>query len=719
MRFTFRFAHGVLLATTVFFLASAGAHAQTIVGWRGDWTGKYPDADPPTRWYCRPVSPVYGLRCQAAKPQAGDTGENAKVIWAGDVNEWLALGAFNARDDKTALDESFLDDETKVEPAEGDKAGELSWKALILEHYQEVVRDPKRKYRFRSGGAQGLGWYDRPVRMGDQGGNSQVAYAHTYLYAATAGTASFILNHGDGIKAWVNGKEVYKNPSAFWNWNIYTLSRVYLFRPDYIRSLKTSSQFNAELQKGWNRLLLKVAKKRDKCYFTLRITTPPDTKYEQENIVWSTRLPSWSWSSPILVKDRIFVTSEPDELVCIDKATGKILWRRSNTIYDTVPPEERAKNPIFKEIEPLAAELARGVDEYEGLMLRSRITALLLKVDKEKYEWIPDGKHQDEHIAAYGYTCRTPVSDGQFVYAHFHTSVVVCYDLEGNRQWIQNVRDLGYASDKAGKGNWHAHQASASPVLIDDKLIVCKGWLRAFDKKTGKIVWDTGLLDKTFDASHGGLPMLTCAQSCVPGRIGGVDFVIGFHGRFVRASDGKVMAGPTTNIMTHSTPVIDGDIAYIWGGHRYQMSVQDGEIKLQSRGRTPHVEYSSGLVYDGLLYVLDCRGILNVYEALTSKLVYSQDLEMTPLYHYNAIGAVPSVCLAGKYIYLLDNQGACVIVEPGRTYKQVAVNRIDTMMQHPYPISTMERFDSTPTFDGKHMFIRGERNLYCIGEGGR
>src|SRR6185436_2566118 len=109
-------------------------------------------------------------------------------------------------------------------------------------------------------------------------------YAHAYLYAATPGPATFILNHADGLKGWVNGKEVYKSPAAFENYSMYHVSRAYRLSSPYIEALSKSCQFNADLQKGWNRLLFKVTRRAgDSCYFALRITVPPNTEYEKKN----------------------------------------------------------------------------------------------------------------------------------------------------------------------------------------------------------------------------------------------------------------------------------------------------------------------------------------------------------------------------------------------------------------------------------------------------
>ena len=49
-----------------------------------------------------------------------------------------------------------------------------------------------------------------------------------------------------------------------------------------------------------------------------------------KNVVWKTDLPP-GYSSPILVGDRIFLTAVDDEklfTICLDRATGRINWRR-------------------------------------------------------------------------------------------------------------------------------------------------------------------------------------------------------------------------------------------------------------------------------------------------------------------------------------------------------------------------------------------------------
>src|ERR1041385_6352904 len=49
-----------------------------------------------------------------------------------------------------------------------------------------------------------------------------------------------------------------------------------------------------------------------------------------KNVVWKTELPA-GHSSPVLTRDRIFVTAHSTEklfVICLDRQTGKILWQR-------------------------------------------------------------------------------------------------------------------------------------------------------------------------------------------------------------------------------------------------------------------------------------------------------------------------------------------------------------------------------------------------------
>jgi hypothetical protein len=101
----------------------------------------------------------------------------------------------------------------------------------------------------------------------------------------------------------------------------------------------------------------------------------------------------------------------------------------------------------------------------------------------------------------------------------------------------------------------------------------------------------------------------------------------------------------------------------------------------------------------------------------TGATLYKQDLGFDELHHYNAIGVGASVALAGKYLFALDNQGCCAVVEAGREFRLAALNRIEMPLPRIWPIPPQEILaNGAPVFDGRRMYLRGEKYLYCVGQ---
>jgi len=89
------------------------------------------------------------------------------------------------------------------------------------------------------------------------------------------------------------------------------------------------------------------------------------TKDEKKNIIWATEMPSWSNSTPVIVGDKIFVGSDKTDLVCVDRKTGAILWRKSNTYFDPMTPDELKK---AKEIQKRAEEVRAAIRAVHNVL---------------------------------------------------------------------------------------------------------------------------------------------------------------------------------------------------------------------------------------------------------------------------------------------------------------------------------------------------------------
>ncbi len=88
-------------------------------------------------------------------------------------------------------------------------------------------------------------------------------------------------------------------------------------------------------------------------------------------------MPNSSAGIPIVVGDRIFLTSEVSDRVCLDKQTGRVLWLRSSPEFEALSEADRRTNSAYAEkLAPLAAELGRANPEAAEA-LNARLAAAM------------------------------------------------------------------------------------------------------------------------------------------------------------------------------------------------------------------------------------------------------------------------------------------------------------------------------------------------------
>ncbi len=675
----------IAAAAAVMLLAGA-AGAQTVINWRNGGDGRYPDATPPTHWGRVSKGVVYDLRCQAAKPAPGDEAK-APMLRQNLIIQWLVLGPVAAPTDADAakaLDAPLIPGEASLEPAEGDKAGGAEWKRLEI------------PYRRGDSG----GWVNTPDLLDLapllRAAPGQAAYAHAYLYSSGEGVVSFCVDHAVALKAWVNGKVVYNNPKAYFA--IGAFSNLDTAMSNMWDMPAPSNRFTARLVKGWNRLLLKAFRQKEPWSAVLvSLSDDPSSGYDTKNILWTVKLPSWGWSDPVIVGDKLFVLTDDEEIFCLDKRTGKVLWRRMETFVDATPEQERAANPIFKEkLEPIVAKLKTTDDPTERRVLRRQMRDLLAQVDKARYPFpIYNQRTVD------GYANSTPVSDGKNIYVFFDSGTVVCWDLDGNRKWSRRI--VLKVTE---------HGCSAPTVLAGDKVIVVTQTgdtgTTAFNKNTGEVIWKTGS---------------TCPVW--PAKIAGREVLLNGLVLFDPA-DGKLLTYYPDWGASEMGAVV-GNTVYFrrYGDLTVAQFPGEGADALKPKvsffgGMYSGSFYiSNSLYYDGLVYMTDIFGKLVVADPVKQQVVYARTIEsFRPVANYHSAGVTAGPILGGKYLYLWDNVGNAIVLEPGREFKLVAENRIENILPRRYAIEPPQELIgySQPVFDGNRIYLRGEQNLYCIGE---
>ncbi len=650
---------GFALAAALFVSAFAFADNPKVVGWRGDGTGCYPLTTPPTVWG-RVNKNILGVTSQAKRP---GTGASGRPIADGVIREWLVLGPVPLPAG-TKPDAELLPGEANLSPNENQRDSGLTWK---------LVKTDSSYLNF----GELLGK-----------GANVAAYAHAYIYSPE-GLPLIVreMRHGK-IKVWLNGKELYSAMGNAWN-----------------------NQAELKVKKGWNSLLLKVLPDGEGWYVSVSFYGGAPWNYESKNIAWTCATPNKGNASPIIVGDKIFVTSEPYDLCCVNKADGKILWVRSNNYFETLTKEEKATLP---DVAKLANRLNEINDLYgaatppdgklvaEKRDLENKINAAMKTFNNEKYTMV--------HGQDAGYAGMTPVSDGKNVWAWFATGVSACYDLDGKRLWTY------VANDTASE-----HGFSSSPALAGDKFVVHMVETIALNAKTGKVAWK--------------LPANSFNGSLLTFTLNGEALMLSPDLIIVRAKDGKVLYRPPNwtrqgGTGQIATPVVKGGMIYR-GGEVYKLPATAAEpfkleqIKSFGIATAGFPKFfgewytSSPLVHDGLLYCANNDGTLSVVDIKMGKVLYQRMLDVDICYNHNmaaARGLGSSLALAGKRIYAFGNLGAAVVFEPGPAYKEIAKNRIENAIDPGQWWWHQESSVASPVFEGNRLYYRAEDNLYCIGE---
>ena len=362
---------------------------------------------------------------------------------------------------------------------------------------------------------------------------------------------------------------------------------------------------------------------------------PPLAWSAKANVAWQ-NIVGPGYSSPVAIGDRVIVTAEPDRVVCVSAADGKVLWSTNATAAD-LPEPERANVTVV----------------YVG--------------------------------GTSGNTAATPVSDGRRVYVVFGNGLVSAFGLEnGKRAWLRHIN----TSPRSSEGR------SSSPILADGKLLVHLTTLQALDPATGRVLWTQAEAEDAY-----GTPAAA--------RIGAVSVAITSRGDVVRMADGKILAKEFASA-AYSSPVVRQGVVYLADSAcvagRLPDAISNDAVKVKevwSADSPASPVYSSPVLHEGLLYVVASNGKLATFD------IQSKTMTETPL-PIGGEGGSPtvyaSIALAGGHLFVSDDGGKTVVLEPGRNPKTIRTNQLP------------EGSGATPAFAGRRIFVRSGDNLCCLAE---
>lgn len=335
---------------------------------------------------------------------------------------------------------------------------------------------------------------------------------------------------------------------------------------------------------------------------------------------------------------------------------------------------------------------------------------LLLCFDKKtgKQLWDAGTIYKEKELthATNPYCAASPATDGERVIVFHASAGVFCYDLNGKVLWKRT--DLGKQHHIWGNGT--------SPVLVGDRVFLNFGpgentVMYCFDKKTGKTLWEhkepggaSGEAgNKTWLGSWSD-PLLRKAGQrdellmSYPGRACAFD-----------PMSGKVLwtCGGLTPLVYNSPLFVDDMGIFMCGYGGAAMAVKmggSGDVTEKNRvWFEPRVQQriGSGVIHAGYHYILTDGGIVECRDMKTGKLVYNERLKGPGPTAKNWSSLVLS---ADGKCYAANQGGDCFVFKAGPVFELIATNSLNELI-----------IGSIAVSDGQ-LFIRGYRNLWCIGK---
>lgn len=281
-----------------------------------------------------------------------------------------------------------------------------------------------------------------------------------------------------------------------------------------------------------------------------------------------------------------------------------------------------------------------------------------------------------------GLSASTLATDGRRVYAIFANGDIVAFDMDGNKVWSRN---LGVPK------NHYGH--SSSLMMYQDKLIVQfdhskSSRIMALASSSGKTVWNVDRKVKVSWASpivvNTGKqteiiltsdPFISSYNAKTGKLLWKVDCMWGEVGPSAAYSDGVVFA---INEYAQLVAIeIGAQPKILWKDDEYLSDVP------------------SPVATKKLLFIPTSYGVVVCYDTKTGTKKWETEFD-------EGFYSSPILC-EGK-IYLLDRKGVMHIFKASDNYTLIAESELG------------EESDCTPAFANGNIYIRGKKNLYCIGK---
>jgi outer membrane protein assembly factor BamB len=338
----------------------------------------------------------------------------------------------------------------------------------------------------------------------------------------------------------------------------------------------------------------------------------------EESVAWKVEVPGKGWSSPVLSRGRLYLTSAVGDsatggvtlhALCLDATDGHTLW--DTEVFGAVP-EEATK------------------------------------------------MHRKNSLAS-----PSPIVTADRLFVHFGHMGTAALDLAGKVLWRQS--EIKYDP---------AHGTGSSPALVDGSLIFnCDGraepFVVALDAATGAIRWKTERNSVAKNQFSFSTPLAIQADGATQVISAGSGFVGGYNPR-----DGhelwRVNYGDGYSVVPR--PIFAHGLIYVSSGfntailHAIRPDGAKGDATETNIAWTQNKgvpKSASMLVLGDEIYFVADNGIANCADARTGEIHWSERL---------AGGFSASPVAAEGRVYFQNETGTGYVIKAGKTYELLATN---------------------------------------------
>jgi len=393
------------------------------------------------------------------------------------------------------------------------------------------------------------------------------------------------------------------------------------------------------------------------------------------SIRWKTEIPGLGFSSPVIWRDRIFLTTA---------VSAKGVYELKLGLYGNIQPVNDEGSQTFS---------VYCLDRKSGKVLWKRDVASR----EPKVKRHPKSTHANPSAA----------TDGRYVTVFFGSEGLYTFDVNGKLLWQKDfgTLDAGFFMVPAAQWGFSSSPVIHNGVIIIQADVQKDSFLAAFDAATGKELWRTARADvPTFGTpavasyTDGGAKGLQVAVNGFK-HIGGYDFKTGKELWRMRG----------TGDIPVPTPVSLGNLIVFTSAHgpgRPIYAVRTdaaGDLNENRAGLAWSQERAGNymqtpVLHDGLAYFCFDNGVLTVFQLATGERIYQQRLGE------GKSGFSSSPVLAGGRLYVTNEEGRTYVVAAGREYKLLAENELG------------EQVMASPALSENTLYLRGRRHLFAIGK---